>query len=202
MSLNRDKQFAPLLPKEEVEKQKLYSESLSKPKPGKDALRDRRVNPLVWVILGVLVLAAAIVLAVHLYRIQPIYGETMELELYCVKVDIYGKIVDRGTVNLQGQFVQYRGVKDEEFWAEPYQIMDKSRNGGHWTCVRTPDGRLLLGNSIEVGPDRDWIVVVSGPPRGTWIDYYICSTQEDFDPAEIAQKSSYIPDEIASKIKP
>ena len=202
MSMNRDKQFAPLLPKEEVEKQKLYSEPLSKPKPGNDKLRDRRVDPRVWVILGVLVLVAAIVLAVHVYRIQPIRGETMELELYCVKVDIYGKIVDRGTANLQGQFVQYRGVKDEEFWAEPYQIMDKSRKGGNLTCVRTPDGRLLLGNSIEIGPNQEWVVFMSGSNRETWIYYYICSTQENFDPAEIAQKSSYIPDDVASKIKP
>ena len=202
MSLNRDKQFAPLLPKEEVEKQKLYSEPLSKPKPGNDKLRDRRMIRRLWAGIGVLALIVVALVSIQLYTVIPRPGEEMQMELYCVKVDFNGRIIEKGKGAFIGQFIHYGGSKSDEFLIKEGNILDRSWKNFSNEVWTDPDGRLLLGDCVEIGPNRDWVVVTHNTRPGLSGYYYICSTQENFDPAEIAQKSGYIPDDVASKIKP
>ncbi len=182
MSMNRDKQFAPLLPKEEVEKQRLYSEPLETPRTVHDAPYDykkvKRLQIAVAVLTAlVVILAASTILLRTMYT--PRIGEALDLEYYAVKMNLYGLKSDKGQVSLSGKFAHYGGYDIDQFMLDSLQIMNNEVTDVQLNCWSgREDGAIVLGHGefyIVISADTERCVVYKSGY------YYICSTQADFD---------------------
>lgn len=186
MSMNRDKQFAPLLPKEEVEKQKLYSEPLKEPRPGNDAPYDYKKVKQLQISVAVLTALVVILAAANIWfrsMHTPTTDEALDQTYYAVKMNLYGIKSDEGQVSLSGKFVHYGGYDIDEFMLDELQIMGEKVEYERMTCyMADEDDPTHLGHGefyIRLSGDKERCVIY----RNDY--YYICSTQEDFDPDAI-----------------
>ncbi len=196
--MNRDRHHAAFLPQEEVEHRKLYSEPPAEKKSGDDKPRDRRMIRRLWAGIGVLALIVAVLASVLLYMLVPRPGEELNLQFFAAKVDYNGRIIEEGQAALVGKFTHYGGSKSDEFLLESGQILTLEQETQRLFIMENQkEDRFLLNGAemnIEISTDKDWCVI----HRNGY--YYICSTQEDFDPAAIAQMSGIIDPATASKI--
>lgn len=124
MSMNRDKQFAPFLPKEEVEKSKLLSDDHTPPAEGKDAPYNRKQAKGLWVSIGLLTVIIVALIGVLIFCLIPT-PEDVQLRMYAVQISDNGTVLNEGQFVLSGDRIHYPGkLKRDVLAAEEVSILN------------------------------------------------------------------------------